>query len=214
MKLMKKILIVEDQTEIRLWIQGFASKVFPDANIAAVATLEQARTFLNEMPDLWLIDLSLPDGLGYELIGQIKQRQKNIPCVVITSFDDDDFLFPALKSGADGYLLKDQPEAELEELLSGILNDNPPISPAIAFRLFNYFKASETDRAYRTEVHLSRREKDTLQLLSRGYSVKECAQKLDISHHTVSGYVKEIYRKLQVNSRAEAAIKASQMGLD
>ena len=207
---MKKILIIEDQTEIRLWIQGFVGKVFPEAEIDTAATLTQARTFLNDMPDLWLIDLSLPDGLGYELIDQIKQRQKHIPCVVITSFDDDDFLFPALKAGADGYLLKDQPEAELEELLSGILNGNPPISPAIAFRLFNYFKASETDK---TEVHLSRREKDTLQLISRGYSVKECAQKLDISHHTVSGYVKEIYRKLEINSRAEAAIKASQMGL-
>ena len=208
---MKKVLIVEDQAEIRLWIQGFVGKVFPAAEIAAVATLEQASAFLHNMPDLWLIDLSLPDGLGYELIAQIKQLQKNIPCVVITSFDDDDFLFPALKAGADGYLLKDQSEVELEGLLSGILNGNPPISPAIAFRLFNYFRASDIDKI---EVHLSRREKDTLQLLARGYSVKECAQKLGISHHTVSGYVKEIYRKLQVNSRAEAAIKASQMGLD
>jgi DNA-binding NarL/FixJ family response regulator len=205
-----RILIVEDQTDIRHWIVNFVAEIFPLAELIQAANLQQACRKIDPLPQLLLVDLSLPDGRGYELISQVKQQNVELPCVVITSFEDDDFLFPALKAGADGYMLKDQTVPELKKLLQGILTGKPPISPAIAHRLFNYFRQPQEDQ---TIQQLTLRERETLKLIARGFSVKECARKMDISHHTVAGYIKEIYRKLQINSRAEAALKATKYGL-
>ncbi len=208
---MDKILVVEDQTEIRAWIIRFVAEVFPQAVFIEAVSVEQARQQIENKIDLLLVDLSLPDGRGDEVIKLIKQNNHDIPCVVISSFEDDDFLFPALKAGADGYLLKDQAENELKKLLMGIVNGQPPISPAIAYRLFDFFREPLDEE---TVVRLTDREKETLGLIAKGYSAKECARMMSISHHTVSGYIKEIYRKLQVNSRAEAALEAARLGLN
>jgi DNA-binding NarL/FixJ family response regulator len=208
---MDKILVVEDQTEIRAWIVRFVGEVFPLAHFVEAVSVEQARKNIDASIDLLLVDLSLPDGRGDELIKIVKHMNPHIPCVVISSFEDDDFLFPALKAGADGYLLKDQTEQELKILLTGIVNGKPPLSPAIAYRLFDFFREPADDV---TEVNLTEREKETLRLIAKGYSVKECARMMDISHYTVAGYIKEIYRKLQVNSRAEVALEAARLGLN
>jgi len=206
----KNILIVEDHSDIREWIRQLVSDVFPGAHFSEAATLEQARARLSPLPDLLLADLSLPDGMGYELIRELKKLDHAIRCIVITSFEDDNFLFPALQAGADGYLLKDESAAELKALLTGIIDGKPPISPAVAYRMFEYFRGQREEV---TGVQLTEREKQVLNLIAKGYSVKECARLLDLSHHTVAGYIKELYRKLEVNSRAEAALKASRMGL-
>lgn len=205
------ILIVEDQPDVCDWVLGFAREVFPGANFRVAANLTQALTQLGPLPDLLLTDLSLPDGRGNELITRIKRINSSIPCVVITSFEDDDHLFPALKAGADGYLLKDQPELELKNLLAGIVSGKPPLSPVIAQRMFEFFREPAGEGL---EVRLTSRETETLTLISRGYSAKECARFMSISHHTVAGYVKEVYRKLQVNSRAEVALEAARLGLN
>ena len=207
---MNNILIVEDQPDIREWIRQLVGEIFPAANFCEAATLEQARCLFPPVPDLMLTDLSLPDGMGYQLIRDIKRLDSQALCIVITGFEDDHFLFPALQAGADGYLLKDETEAEMKALLTGIIEGKPPISPAVAYRMFDYFRDQRDEL---TGVQLTAREKEVLSLIAKGYSVKECARLLELSHHTVAGYIKELYRKLEVNSRAEAALKASRMGL-
>ena len=208
---MDRILIVEDQAPVRQWIAGIVRRLFKDADIIETATLQQARENLQQPPDLLLIDLGLPDGRGQELIVEVKQSDTPAPCVVISSFESDSYLFPALKAGADGYLLKDQDEAELSEQLSRIVDGKPPLSPGIADKLFDYFRQPQQRP---DAISLSPREQETLGWIMKGYSVKECARAMSISPYTVAEYIKEIYRKLQVNSRGEAIATAFRLGLD
>ncbi len=129
-----------------------------------------------------------------------------------------------MKAGANGYLLKDQQEDELVAMLQGIVSDRPALSPLIAMKLLNQFHTINPLEGHRPDLndaeieanllHLTPRESEVLRLIAKGYSVKESAKLMDISHHTVSGYIKEIYRKLHVNSRAEAASLATRLGLN
>jgi DNA-binding NarL/FixJ family response regulator len=131
---------------------------------------------------------------------------------VLTSFDDDEYLFSALKAGANGYLLKDQNEDELISMLEGILSGKPALSPLVAIKLMQQFQ--KQDQASKSALlELTPREHEALTMIAKGFSVKESAKLMNISHHTVSGYIKEIYRKLHVNSRAEAAAFATRLGI-
>jgi DNA-binding NarL/FixJ family response regulator len=209
--MIKRALVVDDHTEIRLWLVSVLTQTFPDIHILQAATLRQAQDAINPGLDLILLDLSLPDGMGYDLISAAKKLNPRVTCVAVTGFEDDEFLFPALQAGADGYLLKGHEQEEFCQLLAGIINGRPPLSPVIASRLIGHFHKPEP--AHETAVNLTSREQETLRLLARGCGVKECASRMEISPHTVSGYIKEIYRKLQINSRAEAAVEAVKRGL-
>jgi len=135
--------------------------------------------------------------------------------VVATMFDDDAHLFPALRAGAQGYVLKDETESELVRLLVGISNGQPPLSASIARRVLMHFAAiaPQSAPATITGEHLTERESDTLKLIAKGFNVPKIAELLGISKHTVAGYVRDVYRKLSVSSRAEATMAAAQRGL-
>ncbi len=143
---------------------------------------QEARAKLKSgpMPDIALINLGLPDGNGVDLIEFIQRRAPATLCVVASIYHDDGHIFPALRAGARGYLLKDRP-------VTAITAGRPA---------------------------LTERETEVLRLISKGMTRAETARLLAISQHTVAGYVKELYRKLNVNSRAEAALLARDMGLD
>ena len=206
-----RILIVEDQAIVCQWIFDMVTEVFPKALIETAETIQQAQKKFMLNPDLLLVDLNLPDGQGHELITVMKQRYPSLYCVVITAYADDTYLFPALQAGADGYLLKDQDESELKQQLERIIEGKPPLSSVIADRLFEHFRNVQEAPV---ESELSPRERETLQLLAKGYSVKESARKMGLSPHTVAGYIKQIYKKLQVTSRAQAAAKAVKLGIE
>ena len=208
---MKHALIVEDIPETRTWMGRILALAFPGIAVRAAATLEGARRLLDDPLDLALIDLNLPDGFGAEFIVEVKGRFPAAVCVVATTFDDDEHLFPSLQAGADGYLLKDMTVEQIQNLLLGIQRGIPPLSPAVAQRLLGHFRAPLPTVPSRPE--LTPREQETLALIAKGLSIKEAAAILDLSQHTVGGYVKEIYRKLGIGSRAEAALEASRMGL-
>lgn len=204
--------MLEDHPNIQQWVIKLCRKVFPHAVINAAGTVAEAVKAIDSKPDLLMADLNLPDGRGDTVIAKFKANNKATHCVVLTSFDDDNHLFSALKAGADGYLLKDQDDDELTEMLKGILIGKPPLSPLIAMKLMQQFKVDDPqDKA--DLLLLTPRENETLTMIAKGFSVKESAKFMGISHHTVSGYIKEIYRKLHVNSRAEAAALATKMGL-
>jgi DNA-binding NarL/FixJ family response regulator len=132
--------------------------------------------------------------------------------VVATVFDDDAHLFPALRAGAQGYVLKDQSREQLADMLRGIVAGQPPLSPSIARRLLRQFR-TVADVAAAPAESLTAREREVLGLIGKGLTVPATAQALGISRHTCVGYVKEIYRKLEVGSRAEATLAASRLGL-
>ena len=208
---MQQALVVEDLPDARDWLTQVLHTCFDGVRVHTCEGVQAAQAWLQEggAPDIALIDLSLPDGSGVRVIESVVRRQPQAVCVVTSIYNDDAHLFPALRAGARGYLLKDQPPDEIVRALQGIASGAPPISPAIARRMLSFF----SDQAQPPSGDLSPREVEVLRLLGKGLTQAEAARVLGLSVHTVMGYVKEIYRKLNVSSRAEAALVARDMGL-
>lgn len=182
---------------------------------------------------LILVDLELPDGSGMELLAELGHYPATK--IVTTLYSDDDHLFPALQCGADGYLLKEDRFEVLVEELQKIVRGQPPLSPAIARRLLTHFRRGgeagqapdsgfmnitgfTTSRPVAIDPQpdherLTPRETEVLTYLSKGFTIKEIASLMGIKWFTVNDHIKSIYKKLNVSSRAEAAVLASKQGL-
>ncbi len=162
--------------------------------------------------DVLICDLGLPDGDGTNLIQMASERRNEIDIMVLTMFADHQKVLNAIRAGARGYLLKDQPFENCVDAIREIRAGGSPISPIIA-RLVLKQLQPESSPIDQIAEPLSSRELETLNLLSRGFSYAESAEIMNISAHTVATYVKHIYRKLEVHSRAEAVYEASSRGL-
>lgn len=212
---MNNTLVVDGHEQMRVWLGDVAGEAFPGGAVFCAGTLSQARQLLQqEQFDLVLVDISLPDGSGIDLITELTAADSDIYPVVTTIHDDDRHLFAALEAGAKGYLLKEQPKEQLVSQLAGILRGEPPLSPSIARRILRSFTRGRGSRnPSHTAVLLTEREQEVLHLLAHGYTRNNIAEALDISPNTAAGYIKSIYRKLNVSGRAEAALEAVRMGL-
>lgn len=206
-------LILDDLPACLDWLRRALQQAFPGISIRTASTLAEARERIAEPSplDLALVDLGLPDGDGTTLITRLRQQRPAVIPVVTTVFDDDGHLFPALTAGAAGYLLKDEAIESLAERLLGIVEGQPPLSPSIARRLLRHFQPQPNPVS--DTASLTPRETEVLRLIAKGYSVPEAARLLELAKHTVAGYVKDIYRKLDVSNRAEATLEASRRGL-
>ena len=209
---MKRVLIVEDLSETRRWLVETVGQAFQGAEVTAAATMRAGiaagatRDF-----DIVLIDLGLPDGSGLEVMRSIRLLRPETICVVTTAMAEDSHIVAALSAGADGYLLKEQLAATIVRQLRQIAEGIPALSPAIARRIMEHFRltgpSAEPDRA------LTAREMDVLALIGRGMRNVDAAMALGLSEHTVASYIKEIYSKLGISSRAEASWHATRLGL-
>jgi DNA-binding NarL/FixJ family response regulator len=165
---------------------------------------------------LALIDLRLLDGSGIDVLRAFKTHHAEVPAVVTTMFSDDASVFGALQAGADGYLLKSEPEHMLADALRRIGRGELPLSPAVARRVLRYFRTSpEADLLPPDDQAeaLTPRESDVLAAIGEGLSIQEAGDRLGITYHTTNGYIKSIYRKLGIKSRAQAATEAQRRGL-
>jgi DNA-binding NarL/FixJ family response regulator len=211
----RTVLVVEDHAETRQWWQENIRRVFADAGVDAAATLNAARKLCAENRYfLAIIDINLPDGTGLELIRELAADAPDTYLVVSTIFDDDHHVFAALRAGAQGYLLKDQPRDEQLARLRDILRGEPPLSPVVARRILRYFvddrkKAEEDPGAPR----LTTREREILALIAKGISRPEAARIMGLALNTISTYTKSIYQKLNISSRAEAVMEAMRLGI-
>lgn len=206
---MKQALIVEDLPDTQEWLTRLVVSAFPEIRCLCADSVETALALARrETFELALVDLGLPDGDGTRVIEALRALDPPPVIVVASIFEDDRHLFPALQAGAQGYLLKDQPMERLISQLRGILDGNPPLSPAIARRLLGFFK----EPAPGGEA-LTARETEALGYLAKGMKVAELAEAMGITRHTASDYVKSVYRKLNVSSRAQATLHAVRMGL-
>lgn len=207
---MRRVLIVEDIAETRAWLAGIVTAAFPEARIDTAATLRKARPLAATGYDLALIDLGLPDGSGLTLLREIRAAQDPVLCVVTTVMADDATVVAALSAGADGYLLKEYPAEVLTRQLGQLGLGLPALSPAIARRIMEHFRFTGPAAP---EARLTEREAEVLGLIGRGLRNAEVAAQLEIAESTVAGYIKAVYRKLGISSRAEAAWHAARMGL-
>lgn len=206
------ILIVEDLPDTQHWMKALALTAFPEAKITLVASLQQARIQLKQQYwSLLLVDIGLPDGSGIDLIAEAVDKLPNAGIIVTTIYDDDDNLFQALAAGATGYLLKSQPQAYLVKQLAMIKEGHPPMSSAIARRLIAYFQQKKTIKP--CDIILTKRETDVLAAIAKGMRNREVANTLGLSLHTVNTYIRDLYSKLNISNRAQAAIIAQQRGL-
>ncbi len=215
---MKTILLLEDLPEIRAWMRKLVLQVFPGATISESARVHDAVELVGAVKfDLALVDLGLPDGSGVDVVTKLRDVQPEAQSVVVTIHDDDEHLFPALQAGAFGYILKEQPRELITEQLQRISQGEPPLSPSIARRVMAYFsaKAKPTPQQQHLmpNVSLTDRESEVLLRVAKGYTLPEIGVQLGLSRHTIADYVKQIYRKLNVSSRAEAALEAQRLGL-
>ena len=215
-------LIVEDRPDTRAWLAEVVADAFPDMVQATASSLREARRFLegHAAAPSWrltlaMVDLGLPDGSGTELVRELARDFPEALPVVATIYDDDLHLFDSLAAGAQGYVLKQEHPDTVADCLRRIDAGEPPLSPSIARRMLERLRPQPAAPAPRPrdDAGLSPREVEVLTLLARGLSGPEAAREIGLKPQTVAGYVKVIYQKLHVSSRAEAVLAAAERGL-
>ena len=216
--MIRTALILEDIQEVNAWIKQMLLETFSGIRIQQVYSVKEAKqSLLSQYYDLALIDLSLPDGKGTEVIDWLAQHSVNTLSVVVTIFEDDQYLFEAICHGAKGYLLKDLEPTIFQQHLKNLIAGIHAFSPSMTQKLLNYVKTHEQLNQQKQQaiqsLTLTNREKQVLVYIAKGYQVAEIAYELKLSSHTISGYIKTIYQKLHISSRAEAALLAQQYGL-
>jgi DNA-binding NarL/FixJ family response regulator len=207
----RAIAIEDDEAVARLIAQVLASHGFDVCGTAGTGEdgLALAR---KEKPDVALVDLGLPKMSGEDVIHAIKAELPKTACIALTAVDIPARVLGALRAGASGYILKPFHASELaravEEVLSG---DSAPISPRAAKVLLSELRGDPPDQ--RNGPALSKRELEVLELLVHGHTYADVASALGIAEGTVQTYVKRIYEKLDVSTKAEAALLAVARGL-
>ncbi len=207
---MKSIVILEDNKDFKeALILGFETT--PD--LKCIASFSKIKDLMQQLPDiypdLFWLDISLPDGTSIDVISQIKEIYPNSLCMICSIHDDDEKIFNALKAGADGYLLKGTNISKILEGIYDLFNGGSPMSPFIARRVLNSFVSAQNDNPKETDAlkELTKREVDILSGLAQGFLYKEVANNYNIGLETVKKHVQNIYRKLHVQNRSEAIVK-------
>ena len=207
----QQILILEDMPDTQAWLRDACLLAYPEALITVASSIAEASDYIeHHEPTLALLDLELPDGKGNTFIPTLLGAHPACLCIVVTIYADENHLLPSLKAGAKGYILKDQSRQRIAEMLKQAVAGELPLSPAIATLVLNHFSNAAENQE---ESPLTQRENDVLCLVASGASSPVVAAQLNISKYTVEDHLKQIYRKLNISSRAEAALEAKRLKL-
>lgn len=200
-----RVLIAEDHPVVRHGLQGFL-ETWGDIEVVAEAEdgLQAVALARDLLPDVILMDLLMPKMDGVEAIDQIMAFSPATRIVVLTSYTEDEYLFPAMRAGALGYLLKDVEPAELVSAIRAAAHGQATLHPRVAARLVQGVDQPEADSL----ADLSERELEVLRLIARGQSNKEIAEALAIAAGTVKSHVSNILSKLHLAHRTQAALYA------
>jgi len=198
--------IVEDDAQARKIIAGWINRASGFRLAGEWGDAESALSGLPEKkPNVVLMDINLPGISGVEAVKQLKPALPETQFVMLTVYEDADHIYNALASGATGYLLKQTPRDELLAALEEVHRGGSPMTSNIARKVVQSFRQEPT--ATPGGDGLSPREQEVLDLLARGYLYKEIAERLNISVPTVNTYVRRMYEKLHVRSRAQAVAR-------
>lgn len=208
------IAIVDDKKILR---NTLAQKLAANEGIEVLFTAENGKDFLEQMthahrnisPDVVLMDIDMPIMNGIEAVLEGKSRYPQSKYLMLTVFDEDDKIFNAIRAGAIGYLLKDEPIDKIKDaIFSLVLDDGAPMSPSIARRTLQLLSQLKLDKKEaiekKPEGNLSDREQEVLKMLVDGLEYKEIAMNLSVSPNTIRNHISNIYKKLHVTSKAQA----------
>jgi DNA-binding NarL/FixJ family response regulator len=173
--------------------------------------LEALDVLPREKPDVVLMDINLPGLNGVECVRQLKVKMPGTQFVMITVYEDPDRVFNALAAGATGYLLKETARADLLAALRDVYRGGSPMSSGIARKVVQCFQQAPPAGPQAELPRLSTREQEVLELVAKGYLLKEISEALKLSEHTVDTYLRRVYEKLHVHSRAEAAARYAEL---
>jgi DNA-binding NarL/FixJ family response regulator len=209
-----KILVCDDQAIV---CEGLTRILGSDPEIQVVGMAQdgaEALALVSKLqPDLVLMDLKMPVMNGILATRKIREQYPAVRVLVLTTYDDDEWLFDALRSGAEGYLLKDTPPRRLIECIKGTLAGKTFLDPAVAGKIVADYQGRPAARSAPTQFHLSERELELLRLLACGLSNPEIARQLYLTEGTVRNYTSELFRKLAVSDRTQAVVAALRFGL-
>ena len=209
------VLIADDHPLFRKKMKALLASL-PAIELVGEATSgqEAVKMAVARQPDVVLMDLQMPDGGGLAATRELRRLSSNTRVLIVTLFADDDSIFAALQAGAHGYILKDADEAEMARAIRAVGEGEAIFSPSIASRLMDYFAATRQQVPQEIFPELTEREREILTLIARGESNTAIAERLTITVKTVRNHVSNIYNKLQVADRAQAAIRARDAGLN
>jgi NarL family two-component system response regulator LiaR len=207
-----RILIVDDHLVVREGLRALID-VQPDMELVGEAAdgVEAVHKARSLQPDVILLDLVMPRKGGLDAISEMKEENPDIRILVLTSFAEDDKVFPAIKAGALGYLLKDSSAQELLQAIRDVYRGEPTMHPTIARKLMR--ELQRPPELPPTEDPLTEREAEVLKLVAQGLSNQEVADILVISERTVRTHVTNILSKLHLANRTQAALYALREGL-
>ena len=209
-----KLLLCDDQSVIRDGLEMLLN-LEKDFQVVGGAQdgAEAVELAAQKQPDLILMDLKMPIMNGIEATREIHAKFPKIKILVLTTYDDDEWVFDAIRAGASGYLLKDTPRQKIVEAIHGTLKGKSFVDPAIAGKLLNQVASKQTQPASMLTDKLTERELDVLRLIAKGINNSEIANQLHLSEGTVRNHVSAILEKLGVSDRTQAAVIAIQHGL-
>ena len=207
-----KVLIVDDHPVVR---EGLTSMLSRENDIQVMGTAENGVVAIKKaaalQPDIVLMDLRMPEVDGVEAMYQIRTKNPDIKFIVLTTYDNDEYIFKGIEAGARAYLLKDAPREELFKAIRAVYKGDSLIEPAVAGRVLN--RLAELSRQVKTSEGLSDRELEVLRLMAKGTSNKIIAATLNIGESTVKTHIQSIFQKLEVNARTEAVTEAIKRGI-
>ncbi|MDA8441455.1 MAG: response regulator transcription factor [Peptococcaceae bacterium] len=211
-----KVMIVDDQ---RLMREGLKTILELEQDLQVIQLAENGQDALvkltGELPDVVLMDIRMPVMDGVACTAAIKQKHPQIKVLILTTFDDDEFIVDALNNGALGYILKDLSSEKLISCIRDLHDGNAIMQPEIAARIISLAAHAKKDNggtshpSNHTADELTEREKTVLQLVGKGFSNLEIAKKLYISEGTVKNYISSLYAKTGINERSKLTLYAT-----
>jgi two-component system nitrate/nitrite response regulator NarL len=202
-----KIALVDDQSLCRRGLSELLARCYGFNVLGAVGTIEDLRALIKENPDLLVMDLRMKPMDGLAMLEQIRKEGCAIPAVVLTMSDSEADLGNAIRAGVRGYLLKDMAPEEVVDAIRRVAAGELVVAPTMTVKMIDMLRGDQSGQEPKNSLKLlTDREREILQLLSRGESNKAIAQTLKISYDTVKQHVRHILNKLNLSSRVKAAV--------
>ncbi len=210
-----KVLICDDQDIVR---EGLKTILEADEDIRVIATAEDGEDLFRKIesagvPDLVLMDLKMPIVNGIQATRQLRSRYPKIKVLVLTTYDDDQWVVDAIRAGASGYLLKDTPRIDLIDAVKGTLMGQTFVDPSVAGKMLAMAAGTMPRPIESSAPEIRPREKEILKLIARGLSNADIAAELYLSEGTIRNYASALFNRIGVTDRTQAAIAALRYGI-